>query len=37
LPATTTAPLAITTNFSARRAATWSPCSTKKRQTVWNS
>ena len=30
LPDTTTAPLAITTYFSARRAAKWSPCSTNK-------
>ena len=29
-PATTTAPLAITTYFSAKRAAKWSPCSTNK-------
>jgi hypothetical protein len=29
-PDTTTAPLAITTYFSARRAAKWSPCSTNK-------
>lgn len=30
LPAATTAPLAITTYFSASRAAKWSPCSTNK-------